>query len=130
MKSVNIKQLEEVKKLMRYAINQLRKNGYALIEIPDESQVVEIYEKDERLERKLHEVYINHRLACYIEEAIKKKRLYYYVDIEYNRYYKNKKMVNKNGELKTTRPDILVHTRIHKFDDIPQHYIVIEAKKR
>lgn len=27
------------------------------------------------------------------------------------------------------RPDILIHTRTKIQDDIPQHYIVIEAKK-
>lgn len=52
----------------------------------------------------------------------------YKVDIEYNRYYKNKKWVNIDGAATVVRPDIIVHTRATQLD-VPQHLLVIEAKK-
>lgn len=83
----------------------------------------------EKYERKLHEVCINHRFAHYIERLL--PDYYpndYKVDIEYNRYYKNKKYVDIAGDRRVVRPDIIIHTRAVR-SEYPQHLLVIEAKK-
>lgn len=50
------------------------------------------------------------------------------VDIEYNRYYENPKMLDTIEGRITARPDIIVHSRMNK--DFPtQHFLVVEAKK-
>ena len=81
------------------------------------------------LNRKLHETTINHRLAFYIEQNIQGTELSIYnVDIEYNRYYRDQKLLKTVKGLLSVRPDILIHTRID--NRVPQqHYLVIEAKK-
>lgn len=81
------------------------------------------------LNRKLHETTINHRLAYYIENALHNTDLESYnVDIEYNRYYNNLKLLETVEGQINVRPDILVHSRIN--DQVnQQHYLVIEAKK-
>jgi hypothetical protein len=81
------------------------------------------------LNRELHETTINHRLAFYLEQNIQETELNIYnVDIEYNRYYGNQKILNTIEGQQTVRPDILIHTRIN--DEVEhQHYLVVEAKK-
>lgn len=81
------------------------------------------------LNRELHETTINHRLAFYIENALRNTDLEFYnVDIEYNRYYDNLKLLETIEGQISVRPDILVHSRIN--DQVTQqHYLVIEAKK-
>jgi hypothetical protein len=127
MKAVNDEQLQYVKNLMRNTINKLRDNDYDLFDLPDEACVCEFDIDKDKLERKLHEVCINHRFACYLEAEIKKIQPSYYIDIEYNRCYKKAKYVG--DDKKIFRPDILVHTRATKLDNVPQHYLIIEAKK-
>lgn len=129
MKAINEEQLQYVKNLIRNTLNKLRDNDYDLFDLPDEACVYEFDNDKDKLERKLHEVCINHRFACYLEAEIKEIQPSYYIDIEYNRYYKRAKCVRTNGDKKTFRPDILVHTRATKLDNIPQHYLIIETKK-
>lgn len=81
------------------------------------------------LNRELHETTINHRLAFYLEQNIQGTDLgIYNVDIEYNRFYGNQKILNTVEGQQSVRPDILIHTRIN--DQVEQqHYLVVEAKK-
>lgn len=81
------------------------------------------------LNRELHETTINHRLAFYLEQNIQETDLEIYnVDIEYNRYYGNQKILNTVDGQESVRPDILIHTRINNQVE-QQHYLVVEAKK-
>ena len=91
--------------------------------------VQKISDDAKELNRKLHETCINHRFAHYLENnlvTIDYKN--YCVDIEYNRFFANQKILNTiNGQL-SVRPDIIIHTRINKNFN-PQHLLVVEAKK-
>ena len=118
-----------MKEILLEAVGQLLKNDSDLIILDMDSQIYESISDKKDLERKLHEVCINHRLAVYLELIIQSMDLdNYYVDIEYNRYYKNEKSVEMlNGVSKVCRPDIIIHKRMHKSDD--QHLLVVEAKK-
>lgn len=81
------------------------------------------------LSRELHETTINHRLAFYLEQNIQETDLdIYNVDIEYNRFYGNKKLLDTVEGQQSVRPDIVIHTRIN-YEVEQQHYLVIEAKK-
>ncbi len=85
-------------------------------------------EKERVLNRELHETTLNHRLAVYIEQVLKLKKVTgYHVDIEYNRNFSNPKFVNLGEVRIPVRPDILVHKRMDKTPDA--HLFVIEAKK-
>jgi hypothetical protein len=89
----------------------------------------EVSENAKRLNRKLHETCISHRIAHYLENELEDTDYKdYSVDIEYNRFYGNFKILNTiKGQL-AVRPDIIIHSRLdHTFD--PQHLLVIEAKK-
>ena len=120
--------IQNIKNLLMEAFEQLFVNDIDLIDL-GESEVVEYYNDARKYERKLHEVCINHRLAHYIEILLPHYYPYNYkVDIEYNRYYRNKKQLNIKGERKIVRPDIIVHTRTVQTE-YPQHLLVIEAKK-
>lgn len=118
-----------MKEILLEAVGQLLKNDSDLIILDMDSQVYESIPKRKVLERKLHEVCINHRLAVYLERVVQSMDLNnYYVDIEYNRYYKNEKSVEMlNGGPEVCRPDIIIHKRMHKSND--QHLLVVEAKK-
>jgi hypothetical protein len=88
--------------------------------------------KGERdLNRELHETTINHRLAIHLENLMEKYGMSgYYVDIEYNRYINDRKMVRslKTGKSIEVRPDIVVHKRTRLDEPVP-HFLVVEAKK-
>jgi hypothetical protein len=88
------------------------------------------YSEDAKiLNRELHETTINHRLAYYIENKLKKNDWKIYnVDIEYNRFYENPKMLKINNIDEIIRPDIIVHSRMNNNIN-PQHLLVVEAKK-
>ena len=118
-----------MKEILLGAVAQLLKNDSDLIVLDMDSQIYESIPDKKDLERKLHEVCINHRLAVYLELIIQSMDLNnYYVDIEYNRYYKNEKSVEMlNGVSKVCRPDIIIHKRMNKSDN--QHLLVVEAKK-
>lgn len=80
------------------------------------------------LDRKLHEIAINHRFAVYLEHyLIKNKIEKYSVDIEYNRNFSNPKELNIDNEKTIVRPDILIHQR----QDVKRkkNLLIIEAKK-
>ena len=88
------------------------------------------------LNRKLHETTLNHSLAYYLENNIKKTIFdaQYKIDIEYNRYKRSEKRVTKfngNNEEIIARPDIVIHTRKTDKDESKtlNNLLVIEAKK-
>ena len=88
-------------------------------------------EGQKNLNRELHETTINHRLAFHLECLIEKYGICgYHVDIEYNRYINNRKMVKslKTGKRIEVRPDIIVHKRTRLNESNP-HFLVVEAKK-
>ena len=83
-----------------------------------------LYEKDSALFRRdVHEVAISHRLAIYLEQILKEKKLLgdCSVDIEYNRNLYGGKYLSKENE----RPDILVHKR----GNHERNLLIIEIKK-
>jgi hypothetical protein len=81
------------------------------------------------LNRELFETTINHRLAVYLEQNLQPTRYSdYHVDIEYNRYYQNEKLLQTMEGLIAVRPDIIIHTRMRQ-DANPQHLLIVEAKK-
>lgn len=121
-------QLGFVKKLITDSIDLLIKEDSDIfnleIDIPPT-----ISEDAKLLNLELHETSINHRLAFYLELNIQKTDLKNHkVDIEYNRYYGGKKVVDTIEGKLSVRPDIIIHTR-RKREVLPQHYLVIEAKK-
>lgn len=89
----------------------------------------EISANAKKLNRKLHETCINHRFAHYLEIELEETDYEdYNVDIEYNRFYGNLKILNTiEGQL-SVRPDIIIHTRVNNNFQ-PQHLLVVEAKK-
>lgn len=120
--------INKIKHLLSGAFGLLNANDRDLVDLAG-NEVIEFDLEVEKHERKLHEVCINHRLAYYIEALLPN---YfdgeYKIDIEYNRYYRNKKHLSIAGVREIVRPDIIVHTRTKHFD-YPQHLLVIEAKK-
>ncbi|MCK9554967.1 hypothetical protein M0R36_04015 [bacterium] len=125
-----MKQIKEAKQIILNSFDLLMLNDSDLIKLPKEAEIEEYDKHRKKLERKLHEVCINHRLALYLEKEITKVyKNVYKVDIEYNRYYRNQKYLRKaNGEEEIVRPDILIHSRATEVQGA-QHYLVIEAKK-
>ena len=123
------KDISNMKEFIKEAFSKLGSNDKDLIKLNDENNIIEYDCNAEKYERKLHKVCINHRLAYYFEELLVKFfNDSYCVDIEYNRYYKNKKSLKMNGEIQVVRPDIIIHTRALK-PNYTQHLLVIEAKK-
>lgn len=121
--------IQTTKKMLEYSFRKLIENDHDLIILPQDNIVYEDNNEEEQLERILHEVCINHRLAVYLEEYVNQYlNSKYKVDLEYNRCYKNKKAVIINGEKKVRRPDIIIHSRAIK-NIHPQHFLIIEAKK-
>lgn len=121
-------QIKSIKSILEKSIDQLIANDSDIFDmkiVPPSNMSPE----ENALNRKLHEITINHRLAFYLEINIRKTKLKAYkVDIEYNRFYDHLKNLQTEGELLTVRPDIIIHTRLD--DEIEQqHYLVVEAKK-
>lgn len=96
-------------------------------------QAVDIlYERDSALfDRDVHEVAISHRLAIYLEQILREKKLLgdCSVDLEYNRNLSDPKHLSQNRK-KTNpmseRPDILVHERgNHK-----KNLLIVEIKTK
>lgn len=83
---------------------------------------------EELIENQPKEECINHRLALYLEEILRKKELSkeqkVNVDVEYDKYKEDKK---KSSDGKNIRPDIIVHKR---KSGNKNNLIVIEAKKK
>lgn len=123
-------QIEFIKKIISNSLKQLIEYDSDIFNIDLEIEMAqEVSENAKRLNRKLHETCINHRLAHYLEnELIDTDYEDYCVDIEYNRFYGNLKILNTvEGQL-SVRPDIIIHSRVDDTFD-PQHLLVIEAKK-
>jgi hypothetical protein len=82
--------------------------------------------------RKLHEVCLNHRLACHLEAhlapllATLGERMF--VDIEFNREGVDFKNLIVIGQEKRVRPDIIVHNRRSGGNKI--NLLVVECKRR
>ena len=128
MKIPTEKHLRLIKKILKKSIDELISNDSEIfntnVVIPERISL-----DAKILNRELHETTINHRLAFYIEKNIQNTVLSIYnVDIEYNRYYENLKILNTIEKQLTVRPDIIVHTRINN-KTFQQHFLVIETKK-
>lgn len=98
---------------------------------PESIPTLHKIEGQKDLNRELHETTINHRLAVHLEYLIEKYGICgYHVDIEYNRFINNRKMVQslKTGNYIEVRPDIIVHKRTRLNEPNP-HFLVVEAKK-
>lgn len=124
----SIDEIRQAQGIIRFALHELvRRDGSLFID--NEDEVRRVYDDAVEIERKLHEVAINHRFAVYLEQVVRDiMPLEYCVDLEYNRYYYSRKYVHVAGEVQEIRPDILIHTRT--IENIyPQHYMAIEAKK-
>jgi hypothetical protein len=82
--------------------------------------------------RKLHEVCLNHRLACHLEDnltpllATMGERMF--VDIEFNREGVDFKNLVVKGQKKRVRPDIIVHNR--RSGEYKINLLVVECKRR
>lgn len=81
--------------------------------------------------RKLHEVCLNHRLACHLEAnlvpllATIRERMF--VDIEFNREGVDFKKLVVKGKEERIRPDIIVHNRRSGKNKI--NLLVVECKR-
>lgn len=118
--------MENLKLLLTKSINQLIQNDKLLFSMPT---TIECEESD--LERKLHEVCINHRFAVYLEKnLVEFGKIGYDVDIEYNRNFEFIKRARRSEDEYAiiVRPDILIHKRLNPNIAIA-NYLVIEAKK-
>ena len=121
-------QIEFIKDILTRSIDDLISNDSDIFDI-DLVMPRQISPDARELNRQLHETTINHRLAFYVEMHLSETELgFYNIDIEYNRYYGNLKILNTVEGYLSVRPDILVHSRIN--DQVEQqHYVIIEAKK-
>jgi|GEM_PF-1179285 len=123
-------QIEFIKKIISDSLKQLIEYDSDIFNMDLEIEMAqEVSENAKKLNRKLHETCISHRFAHYLEnELLETDYEGYNVDIEYNRFYGNLKMLNTiEGQL-SVRPDIIIHTRVDDNFD-PQHLLVVEAKK-
>lgn len=121
---------ENIIKWIKSSIQRLIERDPDLL-LPDRIQTEFKIEGYKELNREVHETTINHRLARYIEDTINDYGYAdYHVNIEYNRYFNNLKMVRsiKTGEYIEVRPDIIVHKRTRLKELLP-HLLVVEAKK-
>ena len=129
MREPSHKQIDKVKQLLVRAISSLERNDSALWSSTDEEDGPLYSDVYKAIDRKLHEVTINHRLAYYIETLLLEFNLLNYcVDIEYNRFYESEKRLETKEGVRVVRPDIVVHSRRNRRHEI-QHYLVVEAKK-
>lgn len=74
------------------------------------------------IQKRAHEIAINHRFAVYLENYLGESAREYFVDIEYNKNGDGPKI--SGGE--KIRPDIIVHKR----SDGNTNLLFVEAKKR
>jgi hypothetical protein len=84
--------------------------------------------ESDTLERKLHEVCINHRLANHLERLILPQFAGgLFVDIEFNREGGNEKEVQVGNAARTIRPDIIIHNR--QSGEAKRNVLAVECKK-
>lgn len=117
-----------VVELIERSLDELYHRDQALF-VFDPREEMKRRSEAKEMDSNVHEIAINHRFAVYLERNIDK--IYpdrYFVDLEYNRYYRNKKEVTTPTGIFPVRPDILIHSR-RNAEIIPQHYLAIEAKK-
>ena len=120
-----------VKEIITNAVKDLIEFDSILLEKDQIASSYSIMPDEEVIDRKIHELAINHRFARYLENRLVARGFVEYsVDIEYNRFINNKKKVFslETEEHIVVRPDILVHKRI-KLDAPVPHLLVVEAKK-
>ncbi|MDO6430909.1 hypothetical protein Q4E93_09945 [Flavitalea sp. BT771] len=121
-------QIHRAIELLKISIKNLIDNDSDIFNT-DEIMPENISEDAKVLARQLHEVTINHRFAHYLETNMPGTGMTgYNVDIEYNRFYNNPKLVQTTEGLIEARPDIIIHSRRNK-EISPQHYLIVEAKK-
>lgn len=123
-------QIHFIKEIISNGLRQLIDNDSDIFNMDIEVEMAyEISERAKKLNRKLHETCISHRFAHYLENELEGTDYENHsVDIEYNRFYGNLKLLNTiEGQL-SVRPDIIIHTRVDSAFD-PQHLLVVEAKK-
>jgi hypothetical protein len=121
-------ELKQIEWIMTWSLTMLVKNDASLFIANEEEERI-VYGGENELNRKLHEISINHRFSVYLEHAIRHSKLpRYSVDLEYNRYHYSRKMARTPRGILEVRPDIIVHSRTDR-SVTPQHYLVIEAKK-
>ena len=125
----NFQEIDLIKKWVIHSFQLLIKRDYELIN-PEVFECDYLLEGEKILNREVHETTINHRLALYMEMIMPEVFSHYHIDIEYNRYINNPKVVQsiRNQERNEVRPDILVHSRTNLDIEIP-HLLVVEAKK-
>jgi len=124
----SLDQIKEITKIIEVSIDNLITYDSDIFNI-DINIPGDISGESVKLNRKLHEVTLNHRLAVYLEKNILGTNYSEHkVDIEYNRYYDEAKMLEINKEKCIVRPDILIHTRMDT-DIHPSNALVVEAKK-
>ena len=129
MREPSQEQLDTLKALLRSAFAKLQQHDSDIYSSTTNEADVSYSDIYKIVDRKLHEVTINHRLAHYLENSLTEFSLFgYLVDIEYNRFYQNEKLLRTTEGIKVVRPDIIIHSRRNFEHDI-QHYLVIEAKK-
>jgi hypothetical protein len=121
-------EIDRISKILLKSIKKLIKKDSNIFTI--DIVIPQQYSEEAKiLNRELHETTINHRFAYYIENNLKKNDWKIYnVDIEYNRFYENPKMLKINDIDEIVRPDIIIHSRMNNNIN-PQHLIVVEAKK-
>ncbi len=123
-------QIEFIKKIISDSLKQLIKydsNIFNMDLVIEKAE--EVSKSAKKLNRKLHETCINHRLAHYLENELEGTDYdNYCVDIEYNRLRGSLKILNTTEGSLSVRPDILIHSRVDDSFD-PQHLLVVETKK-
>jgi hypothetical protein len=121
-------QIETIKLILATSIDELIHNDTDIFNI-DIPILRRLPHFERLLDRELHEICINHRLAYYLENNLQDHELgFYNVDLEYNRFYGNQKILNTGARQLPVRPDIIVHTRMNDRVE-QQHYLIVEAKK-
>ncbi|WP_284653156.1 hypothetical protein [Flavobacterium terrisoli] len=127
MRKPTDQELEFIKLILTKSIDELIKRDSSIFN-HNEQIDVHLDENVAILNRKLHEVTINHRLAYYLEMNASGTLPFLFADIEYNRFYENPKQLNIGQQIVVARPDIILHSRMNT--EVPiQHYLVVEAKK-
>jgi len=112
------------------SIQRLIEKDHELLH-PEKIETDHLIWGEKEINRAVHETAINHRLAVNLEMFIKGTGFPdYHIDIKYNRYINQKKLVQsiETRKMIEVRPDILVHTRTNFKKKIP-HFLVVEAKK-
>ena len=118
-------EFENVKNWIVASLQRLIQKDGDLLK-PESRPTLHELEGQKSLNREVHETTINHRLAVHLEYLIEEYGISgYHVDIEYNRYINNRKMVRslRTGDNFEVRPDIIVHKRT-RLDEPGPHFLL------